>query len=94
MLWIAAILPALAMIGMFVAFGRYLVEEPDKYQRMLMVRQGLWASGFALSAATIWGFFEAFGLVEHIDAIAIPTLWFFSLGLGALTNAVTRPVAA
>src|SRR5205085_11272151 len=60
-----AILPALPIIGIFGAMGRYLVEEPDEYVRMLMVRQMLWASGFALSCATIWGFLDNFGLVGH-----------------------------
>ena len=60
-------LPALPIIGIFGAIGRYLVEEQDEYVRMLMVRQTLWASGFALSVATIWGFLESFDLVGHVD---------------------------
>ncbi|OYW23147.1 MULTISPECIES: hypothetical protein [unclassified Sphingomonas] len=92
--WIAAALPALAIIGMFVALGRYLIEEQDEYLRMLMVRQGLWASGFALSMATIWGFFESFGLVDHFDAYWVSVLWFFGLGLGAIANAMTRRAEA
>ena len=36
-----AILPALPIIGIFAAIGRYLVEEQDEYVRMLMVRQTL-----------------------------------------------------
>jgi len=51
----AAILPALPIIGIFAAIGRYLVEEPDEYVRMLMVRQTLWASAFALSLVAWFG---------------------------------------
>lgn len=87
--WIAAILPALAIIGIFVAIGLYLVEETDEYLRMLLVRQTLWASGFALSVATIWGFLESFGLVDHIEAYYIAALWFVGLGIGALINRLT-----
>src|SRR6478672_11475859 len=65
--YVVAALPALPIIGIFGAIGRYLVEEQDEYVRMLMVRQTLWASGFALSAATIWGFLESFGLISHIE---------------------------
>jgi len=54
-----AILPALPIIGIFVAIGKYLVEEEDEYVRMLMVRQVLWASGFALSLATFGAFSTA-----------------------------------
>ena len=34
-----------------------------------MVRQTLWASGFALSVATVWGFLESFDLVGHVDGL-------------------------
>jgi hypothetical protein len=87
--YVAAILPALPIIAIFGAIGRYLVEEPDEYVRMLMVRQTLWASGLALSLATIWGFLESFDLVGHIDAYYIAVVWFFGLGLGACINRVT-----
>ena len=94
--YLVAILPALPIIGLFVAMGRYLAEEQDEYVRMLMVRQTLWASGFALSCATIWGFLENFDLVGHTE---IPprqsTLNFGSISAGAtasvvLTGADTR----
>src|SRR5215471_11844893 len=62
-LYVVAILPALPIIGIFAAIGRYLVEEQDEYVRMLMVRQILCASAFTLSIATIWGFLDNFGLV-------------------------------
>jgi hypothetical protein len=85
----AAILPALPIIGIFAAIGLYLVEEQDEYVRMLMVRQSLWASGFALSLATIWGFLESFGLVSHIEPYYVAVLWFGGLGLGACINKLT-----
>jgi hypothetical protein len=84
--WIAAILPSLPIIGIFVAIGRYLIEENDEYLRMLMIRQTLWASGFALSLATIWGFLESFDLVGHIESYYVAVLWFGGLGLGACAN--------
>lgn len=87
--YIAAILPALPIIGIFAAIGRYLIEEQDEYVRMLMVRQTLWASGFALSLATIWGFLENFELAGHIDAFYIAVVWFFGLGIGAIINKLT-----
>ena len=84
-----AILPALPIIGIFVAMGRYLVEEQDEYVRMLMVRQTLWASGFALSVATVWGFLENFDLVEHVDAYSVAIVWFIGLGIGGIVNKLT-----
>ena len=85
----AAILPALPIIGIFAAIGRYLVGEQDEYVRMLMVRQTLWASGIALSLATIWGFLESFDLVGHIEAYYVAVLWFAGLGIGGLINKLT-----
>jgi hypothetical protein len=87
--YVAAIMPALAIIGIFVAIGLYLIEEQDEYQRMLMVRQILWASGFSLSAATIWGFLESFELVGHVESYYVAVLWFGGLGLGAVANKLT-----
>src|SRR5512146_2279016 len=86
--FVAALLPALAVSGIFAAMGRYLVEEQDEYVRMLMVRQSLWASGFALSAATIWGFLQNFGLLGPIDGYWIVVAWYFGLGIGGIANKV------
>jgi hypothetical protein len=87
--WIVAILPALPIIGIFAAIGLYLVEEQDEYVRMLMVRQTLWASGFSLSIATMWGFLESFELVSHVEVYWVSVLWFGGLGLGNLANRLT-----
>ena len=87
--YVAAILPALPIIGIFAAMGRYLVEEQDEYVRVLMVRQTLWASGFALSVATVWGFLESFDLAGHVDSYYIVILWFGGLGIGACINRLT-----
>jgi hypothetical protein len=87
--YVAAILPALPIIGIFAAIGFYFVEEQDEYLRMLMVRQTLWASGFALSIATIWGFLESFELVQHVESYYVAVLWFGGLGLGACADKLT-----
>ena len=87
--YVAAILPALSIIGIFGAIGLYLVEEQDEYVRMLMVRQTLWASGFALGIATIWGFLESFELVAHVESYYVAVLWFGGLGVGGLMNKLT-----
>ena len=87
--YLVAILPALPIIGIFGAIGRYLVEEQDEYVRMLMVRQTLWASGFTLSVATIWGFLDNFGLSAMSTAIGSRSLWFVGLGIGGIVNKLT-----
>ena len=92
--YVAAVLPALPIIGIFAVMGRYLVEEQDEYIRTLMVRQSLWASAFTLSVATIWGFLESFELAGHVDSYMIVVVWFFGQGVGAIVNKVTRGEAA
>src|SRR5258705_1112789 len=91
--YVVAVLPALPIIGIFVAIGRYLVEEQDEYIRMLMVRQTPWASSFTLSLATIWSFLDSFRLVGHIDGYWIVVLWFVGLGIGAIANKLTLGAA-
>lgn len=85
----AAVVPALLIIGIFVAIGRYLVEERDEFVRVLMVRQTLIASGMALSFATLWGFLESFGLAPHVEAYWFAVTWFGGLGVGACINKFT-----
>jgi hypothetical protein len=87
--YLVAVLPALPIIGIFGALGRYLVEEQDEYVRMLMVRQILWASGLTLSLATIWGFLDNFGLVGHADGYWLLVIWFIGLGIGGIVNKLT-----
>ena len=84
--YFVALLPALPIIGVFGAIGRYLIEESDEYVRLLTVRQTLVASGLALSVATGWGFLESFDLAPHFDTYWIAVIWFAGLGVGACVN--------
>jgi hypothetical protein len=61
---------------------------------MLLIRQSLWASAFALSLATTWGFLESFGLAGHIEAFYIAVVWFLGLGLGSIYNRLTLGASA
>jgi FtsH-binding integral membrane protein len=84
-----AVLPGLCLVAVFWAVARLIIEQEDEYQRMLLVRQTLVATGFSLSLASVWGFFEAFNLAPHIDAYYVAILWFAGLGVGALYNRLT-----
>lgn len=77
-----ALLPALPLVGIFVAMGRYLVEEGDEYLRMVESRKALIATGFMLIVTTCWGFLQSFGQVPHVDFYWAAILWFGGLGLG------------
>ena len=81
--------PALAIVGIFWAIGRLIVEEQDEFIRMLIVRQSLVATGFALSVATIWGFLEVSDVVPHLDAYWWAVAFFFGQFVGAVSNRIS-----
>lgn len=86
--YLAAVLPAVPIAGVFVVIGRLLIELRDEYVRMLLVRQSLVATGLALSVTTAWGFLEGFGLAPHVAGYYAAVLWFAGLGVGGCANAV------
>lgn len=80
---VLALLPALPVIGVFAAMGRYLVEESDEYVRSRFIQQALMATGLTLSLCTAWGFLENFGIVPHLYAYYAAILWFGSQAVTA-----------
>lgn len=78
---VLALLPALAIVAIFVALGRYLIEESDEYLRARLARQMLWATGATLSIATVYGFLQVFDLVRDVPLYTVAILWFFCLGV-------------
>jgi hypothetical protein len=92
--FILGVLPALPVVGFFVAIGAYLVDEQDEYLRMLVTRQSLIATGIAMTAATVWGFLEGFELVPHALGYAWPIVWFAGLGAGGCVNKLLERRAA
>jgi hypothetical protein len=88
--WTLAIAPALPVIGVFWAVMRFLVEEPDEFIRMLLVRQCLVATGFCLTVMTIWEFLQNFDLLPPGNGgFGAAFFWFMGLGVGALYNKLT-----
>lgn len=90
LVWILALLPGLAVVAAIGAIALRLFEMEDEYLRLLMVRQLLVATGLALGLATIWGFFEAFDLVEHIELYWVAVVWMLGLSVGAAVNRITE----
>lgn len=84
--YVVAALPALPIIGVFVVIGRLLVEMEDEYVRMLLVRQSLIATAFALSVMTVLGFLDDFGVGPQLDNYYAAVLWFSGLGIGGCVN--------
>lgn len=89
LVWALALVPGLAVTGAFYAVAMLIIEQKDEFLRMLVVRQILIATGFALSLATVWGFLENFDLVPHVDSYWVAILWFLGFGLGGFVNKKT-----
>ena len=72
--WALAVLPALPILFIIWAMGRYVVEEGDEVIRAKMIQQLLWGAATALSVSTLWGFLESLGGLPHL-----PAYWVFPL---------------
>jgi hypothetical protein len=88
--WMLAVLPALPLVGIFLAMGRYLVEEGDEYLRSVESRKALIATGFMLIVTTCWGFLQSFDQVPRVDFYWAAIIWFFGLGLGGCAGRLAR----
>ena len=86
LMWVLAFIPGLAIVGAFYAVAMLVIELKDEFVRLLVVRQILIATGFALSIATVWGFLEKFELVPHVDSWVVGMLWFLGFGIGGFVN--------
>jgi len=85
-----AVVPALPIIGVFWAVMRFLIEEPDEFMRLLLVRQCLFATGFCLTIMTVWEFLQIFDLVPPGNGgFGAAFFWFIGLGFGGLYNKLT-----
>ena len=85
---------AVRHIGVFWAVMRLLVEEPDEFLRLLLVRQILIATGFCLTIMTVWEFLQNFDLVAPgTGGFGAAFFWFLGLGVGAIYNKLTLGTA-
>jgi hypothetical protein len=85
-----ALIPGLAMAGMFYNTLSMIAATKDEFMRMLAVRQQLIAAGFAMALASVWGTLEMFELVPHREAFYIVVLWAVGLFVGQLANRISH----
>ena len=84
-----ALLPGLCAASVFWAIGRFFLDQDDEFQRMLLVRQLLIASGISMSALTIWGYLADFGIAAPPSGFYPLSIFFVGLGIGAIVNRLT-----
>ena len=85
-----AILSALPVVGMFASYGRYLSEETDEYQRMLVVRRILTATTIAMCCAVVFGFLSELGGMAPVANYWIAVIWLAAQGAGACVERFRR----
>ena len=85
---VLALLPGISVALYFWAIARLIVEIEDEFQKTLLVRQSLVATGLTMAAASIYGFLENFGVAPHVDAFWWPIVWFGGLAVGAVANKI------
>lgn len=89
--WVAAVLPALPILGVFWTIARLLAEETDEYMRTMFVRQSLFATAFCLSVMTVWEFLQNYEVVAPGNGgFGAAFFWFAGLGLGGAWNALSN----
>ena len=81
LLYVLAVLPALPVLAVIWAMGRFIVEETDEYLRARQIEAILWATGLTLAACTVWGFLESYAPVPHFPAYFAFILFCACLGL-------------
>lgn len=86
-----AIAPTIPVIGMFASYGRYLAEETDEYQRMLVVRRVLTATTVAMCCAVVFGFLSELGGMAPIANYWIAVIWVAVQGAGACFEWLRSP---
>lgn len=84
--YVIAFAPSVGVLAMVWAMARLLVEETDEYLRYRTVRSYLFGLATLLTLATIWGFFEQFGLVPHVPSWAAVPLFAIGMGLSQLVR--------
>jgi hypothetical protein len=86
---VLSVVPAIPLIAAIGVVGRLVSEITDEYQRSLLIRDILWATGGVLALSTAWGFMEAYGTVRHGSLLAVPIVWFSLMGVFAVARRIT-----
>jgi hypothetical protein len=82
-LYLTAVLPAFPVGVAILAMGRYLVEEPDEFLRMLQVKATLVAVGLTMFTCTAWGFISQYGHVWALPLFLVFPMWALWFGITA-----------
>jgi hypothetical protein len=74
-LYAVALAPAVPMAVVVLIMARYVLEEPDEYQRMLNTRAYVVAAGLTLAVCTGWGYLQNFAGLPQVSLMHVFTLF-------------------
>lgn len=83
---VMAIVASLPVLGLFASWGRYLSDEKDEYQHMIVMRRSSIATNATMGAAAVWGFLQAFGVMPLVEAYWIPFVWVMIQGVSGCVD--------
>lgn len=81
---VGALIPVLPVVGMVLAMGRYLDEEPDEFYRLVQTRAMLAATGALLVFGTAWGFLQEYAGLGPFPVLIIFPIWCAAFALATV----------
>jgi hypothetical protein len=82
--YVAAVSPAVPLVGVIVTLGLYLAEETDEFRRMQLAQAMLWGLGATLTVTTVWGFLEDLAGAPHLALTWIFPIFCVCMGVARL----------
>ena len=79
--YLAALAPALPLLGVIWVNARYLVEETDEFHRRMMMTAMLCALAIVLAATTVYGFLEVLAGAPMVPLYHVATLYVIAQGI-------------
>jgi hypothetical protein len=73
--YVLATVFALPIIGIIIAFGLYLREEKDEFERIMITQSMVWGMGGTLAVATFWEGLDLFDQAKHIGPFGLVGLF-------------------
>jgi len=79
--YLAAVAPAVPLLGVIWINARYLVEEADEFHRRMMMTAMLCALAIVLAATTVYGFLEVLAGAPMVPLYHVATLYVVAQGI-------------
>jgi hypothetical protein len=86
-LYLCSVLPALPVIAVIVAMARYLSEETDEYQRLVVMRSLLMGTAALLGTVVVSDFLRSFANIDPFPPFTCFVVFALTFGI---TNVVQK----